>query len=412
MRRICLLLCLLALPAAPAAVAASPGSLQASLGRQLRAAGGSSGAFVLDVTTHEPLFGRNAGVPRTPASVEKLPVTSTALLRMGADATLPTAVLGAGQPDADGVYRGDLWLKGFGDPTFGSARFVRRAYGGGGRISDLAVQLADAGITRVAGRVRGDESYFDSRRGPPSSGFGLTFEVGPLSALSFNRGLATESGGGFQRHPAAFAARQLVAALRHEHVKVDRAPDTGIAPAGATELATTQSPAIARLAQLTNRPSDNFFAEMLIKGLGAHFGGAGSTAAGADVVRAQMEKLGVHWHVVDGSGLARADSVAPTNVVRLLDRMSTGVVADQFTASLAVAGRSGTLAHRMRGTAAEGRCRAKTGTLNFVANLAGYCHARGGDTIAFAFLMNRVNVLAARRAQDRMAAALASYSGG
>jgi D-alanyl-D-alanine carboxypeptidase/D-alanyl-D-alanine-endopeptidase (penicillin-binding protein 4) len=92
--------------------------------------------------------------------------------------------------------------------------------------------------------------------------------------------------------------------------------------------------------------------------------------------------------------------------------MSTGVVADQFTSSLAVAGRSGTLAHRMRGTAAEGRCRAKTGTLNFVANLAGYCHARGGDTIAFAFLMNGVNVLTARRAQDKMAAALASYSGG
>jgi serine-type D-Ala-D-Ala carboxypeptidase/endopeptidase (penicillin-binding protein 4) len=411
-RRISLLLCLLALPASPAAAAAPPGSLQASLSRHMRAAGGFSGAFVLDVTTHQPLFSRHADVPRTPASVEKLPVTSTALLRLGPDATLPTTVLGAGQPDADGVFRGDLWLKGFGDPTFGSDRFVRRAYGAGGRISDLAAQLADAGITRVAGRVLGDESYFDTRRGPPSSGFGLTFEVGVLSALSYNRGLATENGGGFQRHPAAFAARQLVAALRHEHIKVDRAPSTGIAPKGATELATTQSPTIARLVQLTNRPSDNFLAEMLIKGLGAHFGGAGSTAAGANVVGAQMAKLGVHWNVVDGSGLSRADRVTPSDVVRLLDRMSTGVVGDQFTASLAVAGRSGTLTHRMRGTAAEGRCRAKTGTLNFVANLAGYCHARGGDTIAFAFLMNGVNVLAARRAQDRMAAALANYAGG
>jgi D-alanyl-D-alanine carboxypeptidase/D-alanyl-D-alanine-endopeptidase (penicillin-binding protein 4) len=103
--------------------------------------------------------------------------------------------------------------------------------------------------------------------------------------------------------------------------------------------------------------------------------------------------------------------VTPSDVVRLLDRMQTGVVADEFTASLGVAGRSGTIAKRMRGTAAEGRCRAKTGTLNYVSNLAGYCHARGGHMLAFAFLMNGVNVFTARHAQDRMAVALAKYAG-
>jgi D-alanyl-D-alanine carboxypeptidase/D-alanyl-D-alanine-endopeptidase (penicillin-binding protein 4) len=394
-----------ALLPAPVEAASTTARLQASLQRSLRAGGGLSGAFVLDVTTHEQLFAARAGVPRVPASVEKLPVTATALLRLGPDATLPTAVLGDGSLDAGGVYRGNLYLKGFGDPTFGSARFVRRAYAGGGRVTDLAEGLVAAGIERVDGRIYGDESYFDRVRGP-------AFDLGGmLSALSFNRGLANERGSALQRHPATFAANALLDALRRRDVEVARASRAGPAPQGADELAKVQSPTVARIAQLTNRPSDNFLAEMLLKGLGARFAGGGTTAAGASVVQAKMRDLGVSWQVVDGSGLSRADRVAPSAIVRLLDRMSTGVVAEDFTQSLGVAGRSGTIAHRMRGTAAEGRCRAKTGTLIGVSNLAGYCHGRGGDTLAFAFLFNAVNVYAARRAQDRMAAALANWSG-
>jgi D-alanyl-D-alanine carboxypeptidase/D-alanyl-D-alanine-endopeptidase (penicillin-binding protein 4) len=62
----------------------------------------------------------------------------------------------------------------------------------------------------------------------------------------------------------------------------------------------------------------------------------------------------------------------------------------------------------MRGTAAEGRCRAKTGTLSGVSALSGYCRA-GHGTVAFAILNNDVDVNAARRAQDAMAAAIARY---
>jgi D-alanyl-D-alanine carboxypeptidase/D-alanyl-D-alanine-endopeptidase (penicillin-binding protein 4) len=79
--------------------------------------------------------------------------------------------------------------------------------------------------------------------------------------------------------------------------------------------------------------------------------------------------------------------------------------------SLAVAGRTGTLATRMRGTAAQNNCHAKTGTLSDASALAGYCTASGGDQIAFAFLMNSVNVTTARVAQDRMAEAIASSAG-
>jgi serine-type D-Ala-D-Ala carboxypeptidase/endopeptidase (penicillin-binding protein 4) len=79
--------------------------------------------------------------------------------------------------------------------------------------------------------------------------------------------------------------------------------------------------------------------------------------------------------------------------------------------SLPLAGVSGTLRKRMRGTAAAGRCRAKTGTLIGVSALAGYCRSRSGHQIAFAVLMNRVSIWRAHRAQDRIAASLAAYRG-
>ena len=85
---------------------------------------------------------------------------------------------------------------------------------------------------------------------------------------------------------------------------------------------------------------------------------------------------------------------------------------DAWVDSLAVAGRSGTLAHRMRRTAAQGKCHAKTGTLTGVSALSGYCF-RGADdaehAIVFSLLMNRVDVNRARLVQDRMAALIARY---
>ena len=164
------------------------------------------------------------------------------------------------------------------------------------------------------------------------------------------------------------------------------------------------------LIRLTNRPSDNFFAEMLLKGVGARFGSGGTTTAGASVVRAQLVRFGVHPRVVDGSGLSRANRTTPRQVVRLLDRMSGQERFDDFFASLAVAGRSGTLEKRMRKTAAAGRCSGKTGTLNYVSALAGYCRTTGNHLVAFAFLMNGVNVASARKLQDRMTAAIAGYT--
>jgi D-alanyl-D-alanine carboxypeptidase/D-alanyl-D-alanine-endopeptidase (penicillin-binding protein 4) len=194
-------------------------------------------------------------------------------------------------------------------------------------------------------------------------------------------------------------------------VSVRNGTATRTAPAGGEDLATVHSPPVATLIGLANRPSDNYMAEMLLKGIGARFGGHGSTTAGAGVVARTLRGLGVRATVRDGSGLSRGDRVSPRNVVRLLETVQRGTRALPFAASLPVAGRSGTLAPRMRGTAAQGRCRGKTGTLHDVSALSGYCQVGGGHLIVFSLLMNRVNPTPARAIQDRMVVALARYSG-
>ena len=129
------------------------------------------------------------------------------------------------------------------------------------------------------------------------------------------------------------------------------------------------------------------------------------------MVRAQLATFGVHPRIVDGSGLSRRNATTPRDVVELLAGMDVTEVGDDLERSLAVAGESGTLSDRMRRSAAKGRCRAKTGTLNGVSNLAGYCNSRSGTRLAFAFLMNGVSVYTAHTLQDRMASVLARYTG-
>jgi D-alanyl-D-alanine carboxypeptidase/D-alanyl-D-alanine-endopeptidase (penicillin-binding protein 4) len=380
--------------------------------RAMRAAGRFSGALVIDMDTSRTLFAQAANVLRLPASVEKVYTTSTALLRFGAGTRLATSVLGTGS-QTGGTWNGTIYLKGGGDPTFGSQSYDHSAYGGGATMQQLVANLiSQTGIRSIRGGIVGDESYFDSFRGTPPYGLRASGEIeGELSALAYNRGLANSQGTAFQNRPALFAAQQFVAALKAAGVRVPSGTPvyTGAAPSSAQQLATVHSPKISWLIRLTNTPSDNFFAEMLLKGLGASFGGAGSTSAGAAVVRSQLATFGVHPKLDDGSGLSRSDLTSPRQVVTVLQKMAGN---HSFTSSLAIAGKTGTLVDEGRGTAAQGRCIGKTGTLRDVANLAGYCTARDGHRLVFAFLFNGLGDPAAGHLIEAgMAASIARYNG-
>jgi D-alanyl-D-alanine carboxypeptidase/D-alanyl-D-alanine-endopeptidase (penicillin-binding protein 4) len=398
----------------PVAALAQPGARQALAGALragLQATGGASGVYVVDLATGKTLFSAAANTKRMPASVEKLYTTSTALLRFGPAGTLSTEVLGSGNLDSAGVWHGTLYLYGGGDPTFGSAGFDNSNYGAGATVQRLATNLANAiGITAVKGMIAADGSYFDSLRGTPPTGYQASSDVeGLLSAVAFNRGW--DASGAFQPRPVLYAARQFASALSAAGINVPGSTPVraALAPPGTRVLSSVPSPPISTLIQLTNTPSDNYFAEMLLKGLGAAFGGSGTTAAGATVVRAQMARtFAIRPRLEDGSGLSRRDRTSPKQVVSLLRQLSTNT---SFVNSLAVAGETGTLQNEMNGTLAQGRCRGKTGTLHDVANLVGYCSARNGHTLAFAFLMNSVDPSYGHLIEAQMAVALAQYNG-
>jgi serine-type D-Ala-D-Ala carboxypeptidase/endopeptidase (penicillin-binding protein 4) len=388
--------------------------LQRSLSQSMGKVGRYSGAYVVDLNTGQVLFARSPNTPRLPASLEKIYTTSTALLRLGSTTTFATSILGVGSLDPSGIWNGTLYLRGGGDPTLGAVGFDRLWYGTGTTVRKLIGALRHAtGLTGVQGPIVGDESYFDSRRGTPATGFRRSYDVeGQLSALAFDRGFATLHGTAFQSRPTLYAAQQFANALRASRVKLGPhfPVTTGRTPADATLLASVQSPPIATLIALTNTPSDNYLAETLLKDIGARLGQGGTTASGVAVVRSELlSKFGISPRLNDGSGLSRYDATSPLQIVTVLQSMATN---SAFVDSLAVGGETGTLAHEMNGTIGQRNCRGKTGTLHDVAGLAGYCHARDGHTLAYAFMANGLGDPSyVHQVMAGMAVALAKYNG-
>jgi serine-type D-Ala-D-Ala carboxypeptidase/endopeptidase (penicillin-binding protein 4) len=355
-----------------------------------------SSAVVVDLATGRPVFVHNCDVARAPASNEKLAVTFAALSELGSTFRLETHVLGDGVRDG-AIWRGDLVLKGYGDPTLSSAD-----------LRGLARQLRADGIRRVTGAIVGDESWFDARR--TGAGWKPSFyldESPPLSALVVDR---ARYGRFVSSTPALAAALQFRTILRAAGIGVAGTGRVGLAGADPTLLAVDQSPPLQTIVRQMNLESDNFTAELLLKELGAVAADTGTSAAGAAVVTRLLATAGVPLggvRIVDGSGLSLLDRLTATALVRLLQAMWTDpTLRPSLVRSLPVAGISGTLEERMRRTAARGVVAAKTGTTSIASALSGFV----GDRYAFAVLQNGspLSYAWARVAQDRFAAVLAA----
>jgi D-alanyl-D-alanine carboxypeptidase/D-alanyl-D-alanine-endopeptidase (penicillin-binding protein 4) len=386
------------------------GQLCSGLGRRLRQGGSRTGLFVLNASTGDVSCRASAGTRRLLASNTKLYTTAAALVRFGPDDRIPTTLWARGSIQA-GVLNGSLYLVGGGDPALASPAFAGRFRGGlGTNLFALANSVAAAGITRVTGRLLADDTVFDRLRGVADSGFATSPYIGPLSGLQFNSGFADSDASHFASDPARVAAAKLVRRLRNHGIGISSKIGVGALPRGSTRIGFVRSPRMARIIDWTNVNSDNLFAETLLKRLGAKFGGRGATRAGAAVVERFARRHDSAIQQVDGSGLTAAGGASPTQVGRLLAAMRATPVDADFVDSLPVAGREGTLAERMRGTAAAGRCRAKTGTLTGVSTLSGYCFNRSGKVMVFSILMNGVRDLSlAHRLQDQMAALIARF---
>ena len=379
--------------------------------RLVRGGGSSSGLLVVDSESGQVLCKRAAQTQRPLASNMKMFTTATALGRFGPDTRIPTRVLASGTLDSRGVLHGDLYLEGGGDPALGTPAFYGRFLGGfGTNLFALKAQLRAAGLTAVTGRLYADDTIFDRRRGVADSGYATSPYIGPISGLAFNSGYSSSSGSSFSADPAKGAASKLVRSLRGAGISISSQVALGAAPESSEVLAIVRSPTVAELADATNVPSNNFYAETLIKLIGAEFGSGGSTRAGAAVVEEFARGHDSAVHAVDGSGLTRSNHASPAQVVRFLQSVRADAIGEDFIQSLALTGREGTVATRMDGTAAEARCRTKTGTLTGVSNLSGYCFNRNGRILTFSILMGSVGSLSlAHYEQDRIAAAIAGY---
>ena len=386
------------LSSAPAA-AAGPTPLARKLSTALSVpyvAKSRTGAVAVDLTTGKAVYAHNLGLPLIPASNEKLAVSYACLLALGPSFRFSTDALGEGELNGS-TWRGDIFLKGYGDPMLSTLDLLK-----------LASQLYAQGIRRVGGQIVGDESFFDAKRMAPGwKPWYFINESAPLSALTVDR---ARYQGRTTREPALAGALAFRAALLRAGISVAGRATTGTAHVTAVPLASTESVPLEQILRFTNHESDNFTAEILLKQLGAGFALQGTTAAGAEVVHRllaeqQIPLAGVR--IVDGSGLSRLDRLTAASLVGMLQSSWLDLdLREILIGSLPVAGRSGTLDGRMRGTAAAGRVRAKTGTLSVASALSGYVKRR----YAFSIIQNGspVSLLWARRAQDRFAAVLAS----
>jgi D-alanyl-D-alanine carboxypeptidase/D-alanyl-D-alanine-endopeptidase (penicillin-binding protein 4) len=325
------------------------------------------------------VFDERAGTALLPASNLKLLVGLVALQRLGVTSHLTTSVRSA-RPVVNGVIDGPLWLVGGGDPllTTDGYRPSEREFTWSSepstRLERLADEVRGAGVRVITGGVVGDDARYDGQRSLPSwkPSYLTDGEIGAVGALIVNDGFQSMTRRIPAAAPAATAAAAFSVLLSQRGIVVGNGGGPAVPPPGSATVASLASLTVHDLVAVMLRESDNLAAEMLVKELGARFGGGGTWAAGTKVVRDTLTTDGLPMSgfvALDGSGLDRQDQAS----CALLSAALTSPVAAAtgLADDLSVAGRSGTLAQRMAGQASVGRLRAKTGSLSGVSALTG-----------------------------------------
>ncbi|MFN6549164.1 D-alanyl-D-alanine carboxypeptidase/D-alanyl-D-alanine endopeptidase [Mycolicibacterium septicum] len=409
---------------APAAATAKPGIVPVDMSAPTPTVSGLAAALapalanpdlgevtgrITDAETGAELWEQNSGVPMQPASVNKVLTTAAALLTLDRNARLATTVLAVdSQP-------GLVVLKGGGDTTLSAApEDTDTWYKGAARISDLAEQVRNSGVTVTAVRVDTSE-YSGPTMAPgwdPADIEGG--DIAPMESVMLDGGRIQPVTVESRRSttPALDAGRALAVAL-----KVDPATVTvlsGTVP-GKQIAAVQSAPLIERLRQMMNE-SDNVMAESIAREVAAQLHRPQSFDGGVDAVLSQLEGIGIDMSaakLVDSSGLSTEDRLT----ARILDEVvniaagNTEPAVRPLVDLLPIAGGSGTLSNRYldtdAGRDAAGWLRAKTGSLTGTNALAGIVTDDNGRVLTFALISNNAGPTG-RTAIDELAAVLRS----
>ncbi|HYZ14228.1 MAG TPA: D-alanyl-D-alanine carboxypeptidase [Actinomycetota bacterium] len=323
---------------------------------------------------------------RIPASTEKLLLAMASLDTFGPEHRIVTRVGAEGF--RGGVVRGNLWILGRGDP------FVDRR-----SMRAIAVQLVEAGVRRVTGRVMGSTSFFRHDWDAPGWNKVARDYVNRPTALTFES----------NHDPVAEreAADALMKLLERRAVQVAGRPGAGSPPPGLEFIAEIESDELQRLLATTLRSSWNFAAEVLGKGLGAEVRGRpGTIAKGAATIEGWAAHRGVRITAMDSSGLSYDNRVTAAGLVELLGQSEEETWGDDLRLALPRGGQ-GTLEHRLR----EVSVRAKTGTLEDVSALSGWVYAeRLNAWVEFSILGSRISKSTAIHLEDRIVKILAEHA--
>jgi D-alanyl-D-alanine carboxypeptidase/D-alanyl-D-alanine-endopeptidase (penicillin-binding protein 4) len=453
----------------PAPAGAAPPEIVTTLrglveGSPLAAA--RTGILVSAVDTGDVIYARDADALLNPASNVKLVTSATALARLGPEFRFSTEFLVEGP--VKGVVKA-LHVRGRGDPTMVTERLWAVAGDlqrlGLRQLGELVLDDTYFDTERFGPGYEGENG--DRAYSAPSGALSLNFnavevtvtpaaqrgqkarvELEPMTPFfridnrtsTVGRSgrarvtVSTELRDGRQRvvvegrvpvgsrphvlwrridDPALYFGHTLASLLELRGVKVGRVR-SGRTPEGARIVHVAQSETLAEIVRTLNKSSNNFVAEQLLRTLGAELEGApGTWAKGVQVAEQFLGELGIppgSYVMRNGSGLNDANRFSARQLVTVLRGMwGRAQLQPEFVVSLPVAGRDGTIRWRMGGTSAEGRLRAKTGTLDGVVSLSGYVQDGAGRTLAFAVLVNdspgRPGVV---RAVDALGAALAA----
>ncbi len=464
-----------AAPAPTAVTPEAEARLQALLGTILTSpdlGDADVGVHVRSLSDGRTLFSRNATKLMNPASNVKLVTTAAALWHLGANYRFKTVAYRDGALVGDKV-QGNLWIEGFGDPTltdeqlFGLVNEI--ALHGITEVKDLVIDdtFFDA-VNEGPGweQEHGDRSYATAV-GALSTNFGtFTLRVLPGDAVggaarvmlwppnpsievtsaaitaapntrsrvmlgtsrdagkilvSVNGYVAADELDGVTQYrrtyqPTQFAGEHIKKMLELRGIKVKGKLRTGTVPRFATPVATVYSRPLGEITSTLNKFSNNFIAEQMLKTLGAELRGRpGTWEKGVDAVGAFLAEIGLprtSYVMGNGSGLNDINRFTPEQLTEILAAMYRRFdVQAEYVASLAMAGRSGTITSRFADTPAINRLRAKTGSLTGVSALSGYVTTPDDKVLAFSIMMNGYSGRARSmwRVQDQIGAALADF---
>lgn len=324
-------------------------------------------AGLWDLATGKAIEGSNSERMLIPASTAKVVSTYAMLRTWKPEFTLETEIWGDAQ---GGVIKGDLVLKGGGDPFLTDER-----------IWMLAQDLRAKGITRISGRLKLDQSAFDNQRygqGWGNTSADTTPPILPLS-VNFNR----DASGRLVGDPDRLALDTIQRIFTESGILIENG-----SPGGAPrKLWAFSSPALRNLIPDINKFSNNFMVEMLVKRFGD-----GSWARGIQRIQAfyqsaynlPPERIGL----VDGSGLSKDDQLsAKTLAVILRGAYHDFEVGPEFSSSLKVIGGE-PFKLRIKDPNLARRIRVKTGHLSGVSSACGYLQTADGKLRVFAILLN------------------------